>query len=123
MMKEINLANLDVLAEGDLKFRNELLDAYIILFKEFFEDAPNQLTLGLTKELRESIHKVKSGVRMLGAKMLDEHLTKLDDAAKEGRLQSIEKERFKEGLSAYEVVILSQLEEAKIREPKNGARQ
>jgi hypothetical protein len=112
MTEEITLANIEALADGDVKFKNELLVAYVALFKEFFDEINFLVDSKKGTQLRETIHKVRSGVRILEANMLDFQLDKLDQAAKEGKLEQINMDSCVKELIALSVLLLSKLEDS-----------
>ena len=119
MTEEITLGNIEALADGDVKFKNELLAAYIALFKEFFDEINFLVDSKKGTQLRETIHKVRSGVRTLEANTFDFQLDKLDQGAKEGKLEQMDMDSCVKELIAHSVLLLSKLEDAIVFEAQN----
>lgn len=123
MMKELTLENINVLADGDTEFKEQLIEAYVNSFNDFFREIPLALETNMAKQLREAIHKVRSGVRMLEANALDKLLDKLDAAAKADKLATLDKTLFLDNLSGHAATIAELLKGAVVKEPQGGGKE
>lgn len=112
--KFINLMHLDSITEGDLNFKQELINCFVQEFPSLVVGLEQALEAKDFKKLSAIAHKTKSSVALMGIETLRADMAKLEQKAKEGTDEELYKQIVTNFISVS-TDVLAEIESLKLK--------